>query len=51
MSDPTGVAVAQILTAISGMEVAHKGARQSSANAQRASKGQINSALLLRVQR
>lgn len=39
LSDPTGIAVAQIITAIAGMEVAHKGERQAAANAQRAELG------------
>ncbi|MGP5228244.1 recombinase family protein [Arthrobacter rhombi] len=39
MSDPTGVAVATILTAIAQMEVAHKGERQKASNRQRASQG------------
>lgn len=39
LSDPTGVAVAQILTAIAAMETAHKGERQRRANAQRAEEG------------
>ena len=39
LSDPTGVAVAQILTAIAGMETAHKGERQRRANRQRAEAG------------
>lgn len=40
LGDPTGVAVAQILTAIAGMETSHKGARQRRANRQRAEKGE-----------
>src|SRR5688572_9991373 len=32
LGDPTGVAVAQILTAIAGMETSHKGQRQKTAN-------------------
>jgi DNA invertase Pin-like site-specific DNA recombinase len=40
LGDPTGVAVAQILTAIAAMEVKHKGERQRSANEQRANKGE-----------
>lgn len=40
LGDPTGVAVAQILTAIAAMETAHKGERQRRANAQRAEQGQ-----------
>lgn len=39
LGDPTGVAVAQILTAIAAMEVKHKGKRQREANKQRAEKG------------
>lgn len=39
LGDPTGVAVASILTAIAAMEVAHKGQRQKSANRQRAAAG------------
>lgn len=39
LGDPTGVAVATILTAIAAMEVAHKGVRQKTANRQRAAKG------------
>jgi site-specific DNA recombinase len=39
LGDPTGVAVAQILTAIAGMETAHKGERQKRANRQRAEAG------------
>lgn len=39
LGDPTGVAVASILTAIAAMEVAHKGQRQKAANRQRAEKG------------
>lgn len=39
LGDPTGVAVASILTAIAAMEVAHKGQRQRAANRQRAVKG------------
>lgn len=40
LGDPTGVAVATILTAIAAMEVQHKGARQRSANEQRARRGE-----------
>ncbi|MEV7457980.1 recombinase family protein [Pseudarthrobacter oxydans] len=40
LGDPTGVAVAQILTAIAGMEVGHKGRRQREANKQRAEAGE-----------
>ncbi len=40
LGDPTGVAVAQILTAIAGMETGHKGARQRAANKQRAEAGE-----------
>ncbi|GAA5201400.1 recombinase family protein [Arthrobacter gyeryongensis] len=40
LGDPTGVAVAQILTAIAAMEVKHKGERQRSANEQRANRGE-----------
>lgn len=39
LSDPTGVAVAQILTAIAGMEVGHKAKRQVARNAQDAKGG------------
>lgn len=39
LGDPTGVAVAQILTAIAGMEVAHKANRQRSAAQQAADRG------------
>lgn len=39
LGDPTGVAVAQILTAIAGMETSHKGQRQKTANKQRAAEG------------
>jgi len=39
LGDPTGVAVATILTAIAAMEVQHKGQRQKAANRQRATKG------------
>lgn len=39
LGDPTGVAVAQILTAIASMETAHKGERQKRANRQRAEAG------------
>lgn len=39
LGDPTGVAVATILTAIAAMEVQHKGNRQRAANKQRAGKG------------
>lgn len=42
MSDPTGVAVATILTAIAQMEVAHKGERQKASNRQRAALGKPN---------
>ncbi|MEQ4518495.1 recombinase family protein [Pseudarthrobacter sp. B907] len=40
LGDPTGVAVAQILTAIAGMETSHKGNRQKAANRQRADAGE-----------
>ncbi|WP_258802638.1 recombinase family protein [Pseudarthrobacter sp. NS4] len=40
LGDATGVAVAQILTAIAAMETKHKGDRQKAANAQRAGKGE-----------
>ena len=40
LGDPTGVAVAQILTAIAGMESAHKGVRQRAAGRQSAEKGE-----------
>lgn len=40
LGDPTGVAVAQILTAIAGMETSHKGDRQRRANRQRAEAGE-----------
>lgn len=40
LSDPTGVAVAQIITAIAAMEVAHKSKRQRLANKTRAGKGE-----------
>ena len=40
LGDPTGVAVAQILTAIASMEVKHKGNRQKAANRQRAEAGE-----------
>lgn len=40
LGDPTGVAVAQILTAIAAMETAHKGDRQKAANKQRAAAGE-----------
>lgn len=40
LGDATGVAVAQILTAIAAMETRHKGDRQKAANAQRAGKGE-----------
>lgn len=39
LGDPTGVAVATILTAIAAMEVQHKGTRQKAANRQRAITG------------
>ena len=39
LGDPTGVAVAQILTAIAGMEAGHKAVRQMAAARQRASAG------------
>lgn len=39
LGDPTGVAVATILTAIAAMEVQHKGNRQKEANRQRAVTG------------
>lgn len=39
LGDPTGVAVATILTAIAAMEVEHKGNRQKAANRQRAQNG------------
>jgi len=39
LGDPTGVAVATILTAIAAMEVQHKGTRQKAANRQRATAG------------
>jgi site-specific DNA recombinase len=39
LGDPTGVAVATILTAIAAMEVQHKGKRQKEANRQRAAAG------------
>ncbi|RJT82203.1 recombinase family protein [Arthrobacter cheniae] len=39
LGDPTGVAVATILTAIAAMEVQHKGNRQKAANHQRARNG------------
>lgn len=39
LGDPTGVAVATILTAIAAMEVQHKGKRQREANRQRATAG------------
>lgn len=39
LGDPTGVAVATILTAIAQMEVKHKGERQKAANRQRAQRG------------
>ncbi|TAP45619.1 recombinase family protein [Arthrobacter sp. S39] len=39
LGDPTGVAVATILTAIAAMEVQHKGSRQREANRQRATAG------------
>jgi DNA invertase Pin-like site-specific DNA recombinase len=39
LGDPTGVAVAQILTAIAAMETAHKSERQRRANRQRAESG------------
>jgi len=40
LGDPTGVAVATILTAVAAMEVQHKGVRQRAANRQRAERGQ-----------
>lgn len=42
LADPTGVAVATILTAIAAMEVQHKGRRQKAANFQRAQNGTAN---------
>lgn len=39
LGDPTGVAVATILTAVAAMEVQHKGIRQRAANRQRAEAG------------
>ncbi|MCV7744785.1 recombinase family protein [Micrococcus luteus] len=39
LGDPTGVAVATILTAVAAMEVQHKGTRQRAANRQRAERG------------
>jgi site-specific DNA recombinase len=42
LGDPTGVAVATILTAIAAMEVAHKGTRQKTANRQRAIQGKAH---------
>jgi site-specific DNA recombinase len=42
LSDPTGVAVATILTAIAAMEVEHKSARQKAANQQRAKAGKAH---------
>lgn len=42
LSDPTGVAVATILTAIAAMEVGHKSARQKAANRQRATAGKAH---------
>ncbi|GAB3278350.1 hypothetical protein GCM10027449_18430 [Sinomonas notoginsengisoli] len=39
MADPSGVAVAEILTSIAAMEVKHKGQRQRRANEQRAAAG------------
>ncbi|MDP9692682.1 UNVERIFIED_ORG: DNA invertase Pin-like site-specific DNA recombinase [Arthrobacter globiformis] len=42
LGDPTGVAVATILTAIAAMEVAHKGQRQKTANRQRAENGKAH---------
>lgn len=42
LGDPTGVAVATILTAIAAMEVQHKGQRQKAANLQRAKAGQAH---------
>ena len=42
LGDPTGVAVATILTAIAHMEVQHKGNRQRAANRQRASQGKAH---------
>ena len=41
LGDPTGVAVAQILTAIAEMESGHKGQRQRAANRQRAERGRV----------
>jgi site-specific DNA recombinase len=41
LGDPTGVAVAQILTAIAEMERRHKGTRQKAANRQRAENGRV----------
>jgi len=40
LGDPTGVAVAQILSSIAEMERRHKGNRQAAANRQRAEQGQ-----------
>lgn len=42
LGDPTGVAVATILTAIAAMEVQHKGVRQKAANRQRATQGKAH---------
>lgn len=42
LGDPTGVAVATILTAIAHMEVQHKGKRQKAANEQRAKAGKAH---------
>lgn len=42
LGDPTGVAVATILTAIAAMEVQHKGNRQKAANRQRAEIGKAH---------
>lgn len=42
LGDPTGVAVATILTAIAAMEVQHKGNRQKAANRQRAGNGKAH---------
>ncbi|MDN4611072.1 recombinase family protein [Arthrobacter burdickii] len=39
LNDPTGVGLAQIITAVAGMETAHKGERQKRANRQRAEAG------------
>lgn len=40
LGDPTGIALSQILTAISSMETSHKGERQRRANRQRAEAGE-----------